>query len=140
MGRSRACDLDRVASEVREAKLAPDETAVRMWVRAHATVTGRRRFGNLFCEASGFVEQLLRTIAAHPLLEQAQVFGILAHRCKGNLMSAPESFDFLAIDFLRPGPSFWTAQNDQRPLGRLGFVIIRAIVPRVLLNGPDMVA
>src|SRR6185437_8998721 len=31
------------------------------------------------------------------------------------LMRAPEAFDFFAVDLLRSSPSFWAAQDDQRP-------------------------
>jgi hypothetical protein len=70
----------------------------------------------------------------HPFLEQAQVFGVLAHLVERNLVGTPKSFDLLAVDLLRTGPAFRTPQDDERPARRLRFIAFTPAFPRQLLN------
>src|SRR6516164_9505533 len=83
-------------------------------------------------------EQRFRLIAAHPLFKQAQVLGILAGVVDGYLVCPPKAFHLLAVDFLRAGPSFWAAKNDERPARQLGFLLATAwALARVVLDLPD---
>ena len=61
------------------------------------------------------VEEFLRPIAAHPLLDDPQVFGIRFHIEHRHLVCSPEVLHLVPVHFLRSGPSFWRSQDDHRP-------------------------
>jgi len=77
-------------------------------------------------QRAGFVEQLLGPVTAHPLLENLQVFGILAHVRDRHLVGAEGALDRLAIDLLGAGPALGGAQDDHRPPGRSVLPFTRA--------------
>ena len=79
--------------EVRQLEVAQDEAAVRLRVGRHpALALGRHR-----CELGEkcplFVEQLLRAVAAQPVLELAQVLRVRPHLGQGHLVRAPRPLD-----------------------------------------------
>src|SRR5213075_3119439 len=61
------------------------------------------------------VEELLRAVAAQPVLEQAEVRRVLPHVGERHLVGPERPLDLLAVDFSRAGPPFRGAQDDQRP-------------------------
>ncbi len=85
-----------------------------MRIGAHATRSGRRQRGQLRNQAPGLVEQLLRPVALQPLLQLRQVFRMLV-RIERHLVRAKVSFDDMAVDLARPGPSLGRTQHDHRP-------------------------
>src|SRR5215470_18651496 len=97
-----------------------------MRVCTHPAISARSQRGDVRSQAPCLSEQLLRPIAAHPFLEQAQVFGIVAHFVDRNLVGTPKSFDLLTVDLLGTGPAFWASQNDERPTRRLRFIAFAA--------------
>ena len=108
-----------------------------MRISAHAPTADGRQRGDVGSKAPSLVEQFFRPVAAHPFLEQPQVFGILAHLIEWNLVGAPESFDLLAIDLLGAGPAFRAPQDDEWPARRLRVIAFAAIFPRQFLNRVD---
>src|SRR5215831_13297683 len=109
-----------------------------MGICSHPPIARRRQRRDLRSEPSCFPEQLLRLVAAHPLLEQPQVSRIFPHHVDRNLMGAPKSFDLLAVDLLRTSPAFWAPQNDERPVRRSHSLVVRTGLAGLLLNVPDM--
>ena len=69
-------DFDRVVAKIRHAQRLAQQAAVGVRIRADAAVSGRRerlQFGN---QPALRVEQLLRPVTQHPLLEQLEMRGI----------------------------------------------------------------
>src|ERR1700720_4120886 len=110
-----------------------------MGICAHPPITGWGQRGDLRSEPPCFPEQLLRFVAAHPLLKQPQVSGIFPCLVDWNLMGAPKSFDLLAVDLLGTSPAFRSAQNDERPARWLRCVWVKTRLPRLLLNRMDTI-
>ena len=86
-----------------------------MRIGAHAPRALGRELFQLGDEPAGFVEQLLRLVALHPVFELLEVLGIIAHTRQRHLVGAPEAFDLVAINFLRARPALRAAQDDHRP-------------------------
>src|SRR6516165_8510110 len=105
----------------------------------HPSITGWSQRGDFRGELPRLTEELLRPVAAHPLLEQPQVSGIFPHLVDWNLMSAPKSFDLLAVDLFRTRPAFRTSQDDERPTRSIHPVAIGAWAARLPLNGMDII-
>jgi hypothetical protein len=66
-------------------------------------------------QAAGLIEQALRLIAPHPVLEDFEMRGIGANLLDRDLMGAPKALHLFAIDFLRARPALWAPQHDHRP-------------------------
>src|ERR1700730_6837009 len=109
-----------------------------MGICAHPPVTGWSQRGDLRSQPPCFAEQLLRFVAAHPLLEQPQVFGIVSSPVDWNLMGAPKSFDLLTVNLLRTSPALRSPQYDDRPERWLHLVVLGTGAPRLLLNRMDV--
>src|ERR1700733_16043179 len=73
---------------------------------------GKRR--KLLAEFTPFVEQLVRPIALHPVLELLEMFGVLEIG-ERDLMRAPGPLDRLAVHELWSGPAFWRAEHNHGP-------------------------
>jgi hypothetical protein len=127
-----------IVAEVRQTERALERSTVGVGVGAHAPRFLRRKGGDFRNQPAGVIEQCFRLIAAHPLFKQAQVLRIFAGVVDGNLVRPPKAFDFLAVDFLRAGPSFRAAKNDERPARQLALLLAAACaLARVLLDLPD---
>ena len=63
------------------------------------------------------------------------MFGIFANPIDGNLMSAPKSFDFLAIDYLRTSPALRSPKDDEGPARWSPFDVVGTEPARLLLYG-----
>ena len=107
--------LDRVAAKVRETEVSEDDAAVGARVRPHPPFALRRERLELGHESALVVEELLGPVAAEPLLEEAQVVGVVARRRHRHLVRAPGSLDLLPVDLARPGPTLRRPQHEQRP-------------------------
>ena len=112
---TRLLHLDPVLAKVRQQQLAQQQAAVGVGVGAHPPLAPRRQLGDLGDQRPVLVEQLLRAIAAHPLLQLAQVLRVLAHLGQRQLMGAPGALDGQPVDDLRPGPALRGSQDDHRP-------------------------
>ena len=64
-------DLDRVVAEVRKPQLLGQFAAVRVRIRAHPALAGRRQCRQLGLKGAVFVEQFLRTVAAQPPVQDS---------------------------------------------------------------------
>ncbi len=106
--------LDCIVAEVRHAQLAQELAAVGVRIVAHATRALRRQRRELVDEPARLVEELVGTIALHPLLEDAHV-ARLVHVAHRHLMRAPVVLALLAVDELRTRPALGRAQHDHRP-------------------------
>ena len=106
-------DVHRVVAEVREPEVAEDPDCVR--VRAHPAVAFGRESSKLRRQRPVLVEELLRSVALHPLLEQAQVLRVVAGRGQRHLVRAPGSFDLVAVHLVRARPSLRGPEDDHRP-------------------------
>src|SRR5260221_7607426 len=73
-----------------------------------------RKLGQLLFQHAFDVEQLVRSITLHPLLEYLDVLRLIhvAHR---HLMTSPVAFGLLTVDFGRTGPPFGCPHNDHGP-------------------------
>ena len=109
--------------------------AVRVRARAHAQLARRRQRGQLRDEHAALVEELLRPVAAHPLLEQLDVSLVAADIRHRHLVRAPRALDRLAVDLLRARPALRRAQDDHRPARPFG----RLARARRLLDPGDVV-
>src|SRR6266404_9683710 len=123
-----------VIGEIRHDEGAPQQPAIGVGVRAHAPVALgclRRDFGP---QQPVAVEELLRPIAAHPLLEQFDVLGLI-HFPERDLMGPPVTLRLEPVDIFWPGPALWAAQDDHRPLWAPGGLAVAGIY----LNRSDLV-
>ena len=110
------------------------DPAVGARVRPHAALPLGGEGAELGSKPSGPVEELLRLVALHPLLEQLHVGGVALHLAEGHLVRAPGPFRGLAVHDLRPRPSLGRAQNHHRPARPLP----EPVGAGLLLNGLDV--
>ena len=86
-----------------------------MGVHAHAS----RALGGLVEDGRNgvavLVEQLLGTVAMHPVFKLAQAFGMVGQVVERDLVGAPGAFDGLVVDGLGAGPPFRRAQDQHGP-------------------------
>src|SRR5262245_1772956 len=71
------------------------------------------------------IEEFLGPVALHPLLEDANVLG-LVHVAHGNLMTSPIAFALFAVNFRRTRPTLGSAEDNHRP----DWALHDALVPR----------
>ena len=105
-----------------------------MRVRAHAAVAFGCERAQLRQEPAVLVEELLRLVALHPVLEHLDVPGLLRHLGHRDLVRAPVVLGLLAVDLLRAGPALRGLHDDHRPRRALGV----AVLARVLLDPLDV--
>ncbi len=77
-----------------------------MGIRAHASFTRGREFGQFRFQAALLIEEFLRPVAPQPVLQQREVFGMRGRVGERYLMCAERAFDLAAVDHLRPRPAF----------------------------------
>ena len=107
--------IDSVISEIRQAQFAQQQSTIGVRVSAHATVALRGKLGQLRAKPAAVIEELFRSIAFHPLFEEAHMGRVLVHLAHRNLVRAPVILGALAIDLFRTGPALGCAQHDHRP-------------------------
>ena len=134
-GRAGRQDVDRVVAEVRADEILHQLAAVGVRVRAHPPAAARRQLTELGNEAPFLVEELLGPVAAQPVLEHAEVVGVVADARDRHLVRAPGSLDRQTVDLLGAGPALRRPQDDHRPL-RPRF---DALLPGRALNLGDLV-
>lgn len=109
-----------------------------MGVGTHPSVPRRVQNADLFDRFPGVVEELLRAVAAQPVLQDLPVAIVFPCRTEGNLVGAPGPFHVLPVHFGRAGPSFGGTQHNHRPAGpfRLSaFVGTVLDLPNVIKTG-----
>ncbi len=114
---ARMDDRHREILESRQAQRPHQRAAIGMRIGAHPAVAHRRQRRDLGAQPAGFVEQFLRSIAPHPVVEKLEMLR-LVHR-EWHLMGAPRTFCLETVDQLRASPALQAAQNDHRPNGPL---------------------
>ena len=107
--------LDSVVAEIRQPQFAQEQAAIGVRVGAHAAGALRGKVGQLGPEPAVVVEELRRSVALHPLFENAHMGGVLVHLAHRHLVRAPVVFGALAIDFFRARPALRCAKHDHRP-------------------------
>src|SRR5262249_38206723 len=107
--------IDAEGTIVREAQVALKETTVGMRVGTHAAVACGCECGKFGTEAGGAVKKRLGVVAAHPMLQQAQVLRLVSHLIDRHLVGAPETLNFLSVHLFRTSPAFRGAHDDERP-------------------------
>jgi hypothetical protein len=98
-----------------QAQRLKQKATIGVRVHAHAATAFGRQVEQLGHELSLRVEKLFGLVAAHPVLEDLQVAGLFADIGDRNLVSAPGSFHWLAIDGFGSGPTFRGAENEHGP-------------------------
>ncbi len=77
-------------------------------------MTRRRERSELVAELAVFVEQFVRAVALHPIFELLQMFGVLEISDR-DLMRAPGTLDWLAVDEFWSCPTLGRAEDDHGP-------------------------
>ncbi len=122
---------------VRQPQVVRQPAAVGDRVGAHPPLPRRAQLAELGHQRAGLVEQLLRLVRPQPRLERLPVLGILPDGGQRHLVGPEGALDLLPVDHRRTGPALRRTQNDHRPAG--GGVVLRALGPRGLLDGGDLV-
>ncbi|GCB44069.1 hypothetical protein SNL152K_1354 [Streptomyces sp. NL15-2K] len=134
-GGTRLVDLDRVLLQRRQGQFPQQQTAVGVRGRAQAPGALRDAGQHLLARTAVLVEQFLGPVRAQPVLELAQVVGVVPDGGQRHLMGTPGALHRHPVDLGRPGPALRGAQHDQRPARALG----RAVLPRGALELGDPV-
>src|SRR4029077_4202928 len=119
-------------TKVGHAQVAQKQAAIGMGVGAHAALAPGREFGELWPEAALLVEEIGRSVASHPVVEDANVLGVLVHFPHRHLMGAPGILGAPAIYFFGARPAFRAAEDDHRPARTLS-----GAIPGLFLDAPD---
>ena len=93
--------------KVRQIEIAQQLAAVRVRVGAHPAITGRSQRAQIGTQRPVLVEQILRTVAAQPILQLLAVVGVGACLGKRDLVRAPGSLYLLAVHYFRARSSPW---------------------------------
>src|SRR5580693_7725054 len=101
-----------------------------MRICAHSPVTLRRQLGELRNQGSMLIEELIRAVALHPLLENLDMLRLRRQLIERNLMRAERSLDLDSVDDLGPGPPFGRNEHYHRPLRPL----VKSVLTGVLLD------
>ena len=105
-----------------------------MRVRAHPPVADGGQRGQSGDQGAVGVEQFLRVVGAHPLLQLGQVLRVLPGRGERDLVRPPGALHRQAVHHLGPGPALGGAQHDHRP-GGPGQIAVDA---GAVLDGADL--
>ena len=128
-------DRHRVVAEVGHDQIAQQQAAVGVRIGAHSPRADRCECLKFRDQPAGRVEQLLGTVAAHPLLELRAVLGVGVGVGQWDLVGAPRPLDGQPVDDLGSGPSLGGTQHDHRPGRPFG---VRACAG-VVLDAGDVV-
>ena len=114
---ARCGHVDSVIAVIRQPQFAQEQSAIGVRVGAHATCASRGKVRQLGAEPADVIEQLCRSVALHPLFEEAHMGRVSVHLAHRHLVRAPVVLGALAIDLLRTGPALGCAEHDHRPAG-----------------------
>ena len=127
-------NLDGVGAKIRQMQIPQQQAAVGVRIRAHAPRPFGRQLGQLGNERAVAIEQLLGTIALHPVFEHLQVVRLGGKIRERNLMGAESAFHLHAVHHFRAGPAFGRFEDDHGPQRALG----ESVLARVFLNRLDL--
>src|ERR1019366_8714658 len=122
-----------VVVKVREPQGLEQESAVSMWIHAHAPRSLRHQGRDFGPGGTQVVKEFLGPVALHPIFEDLDVGWLLGQLLQWNLMRTEGAFNQDAIDNFGAGPALRRNQNDDGPGGTLA----ESVFTRVLLNGAD---
>ena len=108
-------------------EIMQQQTAVRVRIGTHSPIALRGEFGQLRDQATILIEQFLRLIAPHPVLEQRHVLGMLGIDQHRYLVRPESTFDLQPVDDLRSRPAFGRFQHDHRPSRSRGILLVACI-------------
>src|SRR5207245_9778545 len=116
-------------------RLVPQQVAsVGVWIGAHPPFAAGRESSQVWHEPALRIEELVGAVAAHPLLEDAQMTGLVEIRDR-DLVGTERALDRKPVDDLGTRPALRRAEDDHRPARSL----LIAELPRIVLNGRDLV-
>src|SRR5262249_57707544 len=115
--------IDSVMTESGKPQFAQKQSAIRVRIGAHATGPSRGKVRQLGPEAAAAIEELLGSVALHPLFEDAHMGRVFVHLAHRHLVRAPVILGALAIDFFRARPALRSTDTDHRPAGAFGTTI-----------------
>ena len=95
-------------------QLLGELATVRMRIRAHPASTGWWQRGQFRHQRPALVEQLLRTVAAQPFVQDPQMLR-LCHVVDRDLVGAPGSLDRQPVHHLGTGPALRRPHHDHGP-------------------------
>ena len=121
-------------AKIRKVELFAQQTAVGVRIGGNAARAGRGKFLQFGDEGALGVEEFFGFVAAHPVFHDFQALRIGHGIENGNLVSAPEIFHLVAVDFFWSGPSFGRTKNDHGPARTSGVVLGAG----VLLQGTNL--
>ena len=134
-----AGDGDGVALQGGQQQPAPQQAAIGVGVGAHAALSAGREGLQVGPQAALAIKEFLGAVALQPGLQLLQLGRIALGVWQGDLVAAPEALEFVAIEFLWPGPAFRGAQHNHGP-GRaadVGGITAAARFPLDLLDPVD---
>src|SRR5215469_4461282 len=112
-------NLDGVVAEIWYPQVLEENSAISVRVGAHPPLALRGQLRELRNQLAGSIEQLIRSITLHPLVEDLNVRGFFLHFTHRHLMGAPIILSPLSVDLLRSCPPLGGAQNEHWPPGAL---------------------
>src|SRR5208283_1828053 len=86
-----------------------------MRVGAHSAAAERGEFFEFRNQPAILVEQFFRLQRLHPVLENAQLLGVLLDIRQWDLVAAPKALEPMATYFQGRAPAFWRSQHDHGP-------------------------
>src|SRR3989344_1239754 len=117
-----------VLLEIWHFELFEQHSAVRVWIRSHASRALRRKLSEFGHQLSRTVEKLLWFVAFKPRLELCKMFFVRLQIGVYNLMRAERAFVLFSVDFLGACPPLGRYKNDHRPARPRGCVSFAGVL------------
>ena len=136
-GRAGPVHGHRVLAEVGQVQVAQQQAAVGVRVGAHPALAGRDEPEDLAARLAVAVEQLVRAVGPHPLLELAQVGRVGAHLGQRHLVRPPGALHREPVHLGRAGPALRGAHDDHRPALAGAAAVAGGAVTGLALDLPD---
>ena len=114
LGSTGFCSVVSISAEIWHAKLVLQRPTIGNWICAHSPLPLRRKVFQLRQDLP-ILEQFLRLVAAHPLLQYLEVLRILQHIRDRDLMRPPEALKVVVIKLAWSSPALWRAEDNHRP-------------------------
>jgi hypothetical protein len=113
--RARRGYVDGVVAPVGQVEVAQQNAAVGVRVGAHPPVPRGGELQQFGHRPARLVEQFLRLVGLHPLLQRGKVDRVGAHTGQGHLVGPEGALDLLAVDLDRTRPALGGGQDHHRP-------------------------
>ena len=98
--------VHRVVPKVRHDEVAQQQAPVGVGIRTHAAFAFGREFRQFRFQFALLVEELFRSVAAHPLFKLFKMFGMRPRIGERHLMRAERAFDLQAVHPFHARPAF----------------------------------